>query len=47
MDCIVHGVTKSWTRLNDFHFHFQIDFFELLLACNIVLVAVSDKNVNQ
>ena len=20
MDCIVHGVTKSWTRLNDFHF---------------------------
>ena len=22
MDCIVHGVTKSWTRLNDSHFHF-------------------------
>ena len=21
-DCIVHGVTKSWTRLSDFHFHF-------------------------
>ena len=20
MDCIVHGVAKSWTRLNDFHF---------------------------
>ena len=20
MDCIVHGVPKSWTRLNDFHF---------------------------
>ena len=20
MDCIAHGVTKSWTRLNDFHF---------------------------
>ena len=19
-DCIVHGVAKSWTRLNDFHF---------------------------
>ena len=19
MDCIVHGVTKSWTGLNDFH----------------------------
>ena len=21
MDCIVHGVTRSWTRLSDFHFH--------------------------
>ena len=23
MDSIVHGVAKSWTRLNDFHFHFH------------------------
>ena len=23
MDCIVHGVPKSPTRLSDFHFHFQ------------------------
>ena len=23
MDCIVHGVAKSQTRLNDFHFHFS------------------------
>ena len=23
MDCIVHGVTKSWTQLSDFHFHFK------------------------
>ena len=22
MDHIVHGVTKSWARLSDFHFHF-------------------------
>ena len=22
MDCIVHGVAKSWTRLSDFHFHY-------------------------
>ena len=22
MDCIVYGVTKSWTQLSDFHFHF-------------------------
>ena len=21
MDCIVQGVTKSWTQLSDFHFH--------------------------
>ena len=25
MDCIVHGVTKSWTRLNNFHFNFRVD----------------------
>ena len=23
MDCIVHGVTQSWTRVSDFHFHFH------------------------
>ena len=23
MDCIVHGVTKSWKRLSDFHFHYK------------------------
>ena len=23
MDCIVHGVAKSWTRLSDFHFDFS------------------------
>ena len=22
MNCIVHGVAKSWTRLRDFNFHF-------------------------
>ena len=22
MDCMVHGVTKSWKPLSDFHFHF-------------------------
>ena len=21
VDCIVHGVAKSWTQLSDFHFH--------------------------
>ena len=23
MDCIVHGVAKSWTQLSDFHFLFN------------------------
>ena len=23
MDCIVQGVSESWARLSDFHFHFQ------------------------
>ena len=23
LDCIVHGVTKSWTQLSDLHFHFH------------------------
>ena len=25
MDCIVHGVTKSWTRLSDFHVHIRFN----------------------
>ena len=24
MDCMVHGVAKSWTRLGNFHFHFSL-----------------------
>ena len=24
MDCIVHGVAKSWIGLRDFHFHFKV-----------------------
>ena len=30
MDYIVHGVTKSWTRLSDFHFHFLTEFLRYL-----------------
>ena len=29
MDCIVHGVAKSQTRLSDFHFHSHILIFNL------------------
>ena len=31
MDCTVHGVTKSWTRLSDFHFHFSLCSTEFVL----------------
>ena len=24
VDCIVHGVTKTWTPPNDFYFHFSL-----------------------
>ena len=30
MDCIVHGVTKSQTQLNDFHFHLGIYLISLI-----------------
>ena len=30
MYCIVHGVTKSWTWLSDFHFHFTSLYGHLL-----------------
>ena len=37
MNCIVHGVTKSWTQLNNFHFTFIKEIccqtFEFLLVC--------------
>ena len=31
MDCIVHGVAKSWTQLSEFHFHFTFKGKNLLL----------------
>ena len=29
LDCIVHGVAKSWTRLSDLHFHFTFTFQDI------------------
>ena len=26
MDCIVHGVAKSWTQLSDLHFNFCAEY---------------------
>ena len=33
MDCIVHGVTKSWTRLSDFYS--RVDFHSRLRCATI------------
>jgi len=35
MDCIVHGVAKSGTRLSDFHFHFHKGVYE---ACPVAKI---------
>ena len=44
MDCIVHAVTKSWTQLSSFHFHFPLDghfgCFRVL-ASTLIIVAQS------
>ena len=29
MDCIVHGVAKSWTQLRNFHFHFSLSLIHM------------------
>ena len=36
MDCIVHGVAKSRTRLNDFHFTWQLITHYLLFGFDIL-----------
>ena len=38
MDYTVHGVTKSQTRLSDFHFHFLFMYFKYRpIVCSPVL----------
>ena len=38
MDCIVHGVAKSWTRLSNFHFFIrEVLFFSFEVVENIYL----------
>ena len=47
MDCIVHGVTKSQTRLNDFHFSFDVKttcpLWKKLLYNLVSLLAISEQ----
>ena len=39
MDCIVHGVAKSWTRLSNFHFTSLHSPFSLTLGKQILFFA--------
>ena len=48
MDCIVHGVAKSWTGLSDIHFHFTHTkkiyvFSNNMLSCFLVLVCFLNR----
>ena len=44
MDCIVHGVAKSWTQLSDFHYHLNLHPSSLLksdtLSCRASTVSL-------
>ena len=41
MDCIIHGVTKSWTWLSDFHFHFKaVAYFFYLPLSNVNIMSL-------
>ena len=41
MDCIIHGVAKSWTRLSDFHFLSLFFYGSIIYSylCKFPLVA--------
>ena len=44
-DCIVHVVTKSWTRLSDFHFSllsttFSLDPFRIFILASAILIMI-------
>ena len=45
MDCIVHGVAKSKTGLNDFHFHLGHSFIRNRLSSSSFLNSVKDSYV--
>ena len=37
MDCIVHGVTKSWTQLSDFHFQHTFIIHLSVERCSVYI----------
>ena len=45
MDCKVHGVTKSWTRLSDFNFNFQERINDL--GDRMAKVTVTEQNIEK
>ena len=40
LDCIVHGVAKSWKRLSDFHFHFLQNFVVMQIKKYFLLIKI-------
>ena len=45
MDCIVPGVTKSWTRLSDFHFTLKILMLNSKKPCIFQHVPISQDSI--
>ena len=43
MDCIVHGVAKSRTRLSNFHFHFLSFLSVTALAYDLILAELEGR----
>ena len=42
MDCMVQGVTKSQTRLSNFHYHFDYDHSDgCVVISTVVLICIS------
>ena len=40
LDCIVHGVAKSWKRLSDFHFHFLQNFVVMQIKKYFLMIKI-------
>ena len=46
MNCIVHGVAKSWTQLSDFHFD-DFNFLRFTEACVVIAQLVKNPSTMQ
>ena len=43
MDCRVHGVSKSQTRLSDFHIHFSLSVVITSFCQNKILIEYQER----